>query len=1008
MEASSQVADGNTGSSLPWVVLKFGGTSVATAAKWNEIVRQLKRVRASGRKCWLVVSAVTKVTNLLNEAVLETLNFSTAGDKLVNLAEFTCAAYEQIVAIHRKLWTELSLSYDDQTYEFLAKLLLELKRMLVGIALCGEASPRLRARVSSFGEMMSSYVGLQVLRRNGFANAVRVDSRKFLVARHGNDSNVNEEDKYLSACVNPSFEPELVSRLVPAESDCVIAQGFIGSTLEGDTCLLGRGGSDTSAALFAALLGADCCEIWTDVHGLFTSDPRHVEGTRLIKSTTYRVAQELASMGAKVLHPRCIVPAAWGTIPVEIHNTEDPNGPCTKISPVLNADSNDPNNGNGPAVPRVLAVTCRNGQALVHIDSVDMWGESGFLAKVFKPFRELDVSVDLVATSQYAVSLTLDYIPGGFEGSAFARVISQLKRLGTVRTRYPCSVVSIVGEHLRSALPEIGAALKALKDHGIHLMTQSCEDLNMSFVVDDDAAKSMVEKLHKHFFVAGPNVISARNSDVMGHTWEQLVKGPPTPPSMQPKPAPSAGKRPLGSDKPSSLSPVSRHKAAWLNDDEEMAHLNLNGAGVQRKWWLSKEVRSALLQLGSDGPGHYVYNEAMVLCRCTNLQKYLCGNDIASSNPALTDAHNGVIHKLYYAMKANSNLRVLELIAQSGFGMECVSIAEVRFVRQHLGKECPILFSPNFCAMSEFSDALRLGAQVIVDDISIIKQDPSIFQGRRIAFRVDPVAGEASHESHGHHKHVRTSGAGQKFGLPLSLVASALKEAKSLGAVVVGLHSHVGSGVLVPTVWRDTADTLMKVAVDENGQRRPGFEDIEWFDLGGGLGVAGQNPDAVVGVHLPSVASALQSTADTLDRMVPPIKLHMEPGRYLVSEAGALVTSVTQIRKKLNNTFVGTATGMNSLIRPALYSAWHDIVNLSQATERELEDGGQYYDDSVPTKTCHVVGPICETADVLGHSRDLPVDTKVGDVLLIANAGAYGFTMSSNYNMRTPASEVTI
>ena len=130
----------------------------------------------------------------------------------------------------------------------------------------------------------------------------------------------------------------------------------------------------------------------------------------------------------------------------------------------------------------------------------------------------MDVSVDLVATSQYAVSLTLDHIPGGFEGSAFARVIYQLKRLGTVRTRYPCSVVSIVGEYLRSGLPEIGNAMKVIKNHEVHLMTQSCEDLNMSFVVDEDVSKSMVQSLHQQFFS------NTNREDAQNLSWGKLGK----------------------------------------------------------------------------------------------------------------------------------------------------------------------------------------------------------------------------------------------------------------------------------------------------------------------------------------------------------------------------------------------------------------------------------------------------------------------------------------------------
>ena len=967
-----------------WVVLKFGGTSVATAGKWKEIIGQAKRVLAEGHKCWLVVSAVTTVTNFLIRAMADALEST---ENTGNYEEFESSSFTEIVKLHRQLWSSLEFSFDDEAFTTLSKLFADLKRLLFGIALCGEASPRMRAKVTSFGELMSSFIGLHILSRAGLGVPTkRVDARKCLIARSG--AVINPEDVYLSACVDPSYDPDIIRRVVGEEIGCVITQGFIGSTLEGDTCLLGRGGSDTSAALFSALIGAARCEIWTDVHGLFTSDPRHVKGTRLIKGTTYRVAQELASMGAKVLHPRCIVPAAWGKIPIEIHNTEDPNGPCTAITapPVTKGLA-------GTASPRVLAVTCRNGQGLVHIDSVDMWGESGFLAKVFQPFREMDVSVDLVATSQYAVSLTLDHIPGGFEGSAFTRVISLLKRMGSVRTRYPCSVVSIVGEHLRSALPEIGSALRALENHGVHLMTQSCEDLNMSFVVDEDVAKEMVANLHEQFFRASQG---GEGDDVMGQTWEQLKNEPPTPPSLR---ALSQQSTPRVA---SSLSPVQRSRAdnEFL---EPMVPLSLSTpqrGTLRSKWWMSSVVREALLALGADGSGHYVYNEATVVRRCDRLICHL--------------KETNVVDKLYYAMKANSNPRVLELISNSGFGMECVSIDEVRFVRTHLGNDCPILFSPNFCPMKEFSEAFRLGAQVIVDDITILRQDPTIFKGRRIAFRVDPVAAEESEVQHGHHKHVRTSGAGQKFGLPLTDVPAALREAKLLGATVVGIHSHVGSGVLEPTVWRDTAETLKGLSVDPaTGLRRPEFADVEWFDLGGGLGVAGQNPDAVEGVDLAAVANALEGVASSLNAMTPPIKLHMEPGRYLVSESGVLVTSVTQIRKKRSNTFVGTATGMNSLLRPALYSAWHDIVNLSLAVEghnnqKTVSDPNDYYNPEMKTMICHIVGPICETADVLGHSRTLPAETCPGNVLLIANAGAYGYTMGSNYNMRSVVSEVTI
>jgi diaminopimelate decarboxylase/aspartate kinase len=219
-------------------------------------------------------------------------------------------------------------------------------------------------------------------------------------------------------------------------------------------------------------------------------------------------------MGAKVLHPRCLVPASWANIPVEVHNTQDPTGPFTRI------ESNGSTNGilvDAEKVTRILAVTQRSGQVLINITNLSMWGEAGFLSRVFLPFGELDVSVDLVATSQYAVSLTLDHIPGGVGGDVYTRVLERLSSLGTVSTKTECAVVSVVGEHLRNALPELGKALSdSLADMAectVHLMTQSSEDLNLSWVVDESQARRLVQGLHNRLFPP---------DDAAGERWEDL------------------------------------------------------------------------------------------------------------------------------------------------------------------------------------------------------------------------------------------------------------------------------------------------------------------------------------------------------------------------------------------------------------------------------------------------------------------------------------------------------
>jgi len=347
-----------------------------------------------------------------------------------------------------------------------------------------------------------------------------LDARKLLTSTESPAQ--LDEDRYMQAVVNPSLNTELVASemqaagadmsMDPKKATAVLVQGFIGSTPKGDTCLLGRGGSDTSGALFAALVGAKKYEIWTDVHGLFTSDPRFVDGTRLIKKTNYRTAQELATLGAKVLHERCLVPAQWGGIPVEVHNTADPDGPMSLIESGAKDGA------------RLLGVTYRKGQVLLNIrTSNSLWGEPGFLSKVFSPFGDLGITTDLVAVSQYTVSVALDYIPGGVSGDAFARLFAQLSALGTVEMKTDMAVVSVVGENLREALPELGNALEEMKKRKVYLMSQSSEDLSISFVVTEDDAPAVVQGLHNVLLCGEPGKDTcAVDPDVFGQSWDEL------------------------------------------------------------------------------------------------------------------------------------------------------------------------------------------------------------------------------------------------------------------------------------------------------------------------------------------------------------------------------------------------------------------------------------------------------------------------------------------------------
>jgi len=851
-----------------WVVLKFGGTSVAAAPGWDRIAERIRDLAGNHRVC-VVVSALATVTDRLERAVAEAREGRTS------------RAPEELQELHHALAAEGGLESDPPE---LAGLWSELARLLDGIRLTGEAPPRLTARVMAMGERASSRLGAALLAARG-VTAAWLDATRVMVSEPRPME--TDHSHYLEAEVPAGRDPDAVERASEG-APVIITQGFLARTDEGETCLLGRGGSDTSAALFAARLGAGLLEIWTDVHGMFTADPSRVPAARLIRRIGYREAQELATMGAKVLHPRSLGPAARHRIPVRVARVQSPEIQGTRVE----ADDD--------AHPAVTAVTCRTGVTLVNLSSVAMWGTPGYLARVFEPFRDLGISVDLVTTSEFAVSVTLDTVPGGIDGRTFRDLIHRLEGLGTVRVVHPAAVVSIIGRRIRAVLHELGPAFEAFQEHPVHLVSVSAEDLNVSFVVDEGDAQPLVARLHARLF-------SAHDDDPrLGPTWEML-QGEPTRPR------------------------------------------------VARPWWRGR--REELLALAADGRAHYVYDLAAIRARAERLRKSV-----------------GSVDRFYYAMKANAHPDVLRALAGAGFGLECVSAAEVERARAVAGPDHPVLFTPNFCPPAEYAAAFEAGAEVTVDGPAVLESHPAVFGDRAIAVRLDPGRG------FGHHPTVRTAGARAKFGQPLGELEALREAAARAGARVTGLHAHVGSGIFDPEVWLRTGRAL--------AQARDRFPEVRWLDLGGGLGVPerpGQSP-----LDLAVLDRRLRELRD----QVPGLEIRLEPGRYLVSEAGVLLAPVTQVRTKEGVHYAGLATGMNSLIRPALYGAWHTIHNLTRL-------------DEPPRRYWQVVGPICESGDVLGRDRWLP-DPEPGDVFLIENAGAYGAVMGSRYNLREPASEIVL
>jgi diaminopimelate decarboxylase/aspartate kinase len=359
--------------------------------------------------------------------------------------------------------------------------------------------------------------------------------------------------------------------------------------------------------------------------------------------------------------------------------------------------------------------------------------------------------------------------------------------------------------------------------------------------------------------------------------------------------------------------------------------------------------------------------------RCTNAYVYdpdtiLTAIDRLQAQPS--------IDRVLFAMKSNANPDVLRLIAAAGAGFECVSPQEV----EHLLTAVPaldrarILFTPNFAPRSDYAWAIENDIRLTLDNLYPLEAWPELFDGVALFVRIDPELGR------GHHEHVITAGEHSKFGIPRFEVDALVSLVEAAGARVCGIHAHSGSGIPESDTWGRVATVLAEVA------KR--FPEADVLDLGGGLGVPARPGDPLFDLDGMNAALA------PVRARYPNYRVWIEPGRFLVAESGVLLTHVTQLKGKGEKRYVGVATGMNALIRPSLYGAHHEIVNLSRI-------------DEPATETLTVVGPICETGDTLGRDRRLP-PCRENDVILLLNAGAYGRVMASSYNLRPIPEEILL
>ncbi|MEA5445726.1 bifunctional aspartate kinase/diaminopimelate decarboxylase [Gammaproteobacteria bacterium AB-CW1] len=859
-------------SDSPLVVLKFGGTSVSSVENWKSIEAVVAKRKQDGYRVLMVHSALAGVSDAIAGALdrIAELQLESLIDKLRE-QHLALAAAMDLEGIDGPLEEQLG----------------ELGRLLEGARLIGEVTPRVRARAMVCGERMAGILARARLAVAGHG-PVAIDPTELLTIQ---PRNLDAAD-YLSAVCDDAHDPEAASAAAQ-QGALLLTQGFFARHPEGGPALLGRGGSDTSAAYLAARLGAERLEIWTDVPGLFSANPRDLPSARLLRRLDYDEAQEIATTGAKVLHPRCIAPVRRHGIPLQVRYTPDPDMAGTEIGP-----------GSGDTEARVKAISSRAGVVLVSMETLGMWQEVGFLARAFDAFKRHGLSVDLVSTSETNVTVSLDADANDLGEAVLDELVDDLSGFCRARLIRDCATVSVVGQRIRSILHQLGPALEVFEERRIHLLSQAANDLNFTAVIEAAEAPRLVEQLHRSLIHTVPD------DPVLGPTWQQLFEPGPD------------------------LAPAQR-RVGW--------------------WW---QDRDRLISLATEHGPAFVYHLPSLQTAIDELEQLKS------------------VDRVLYAVKANAHPDILARVDAAGFGFECVSPGEVRHVLSERPGIDPerILFTPNFAPREEYAFGLEAGVRVTLDNLHPLQHWPELFKDRDIFLRLDPGQGR------GHHKHVRTAGTQSKFGIPLFELEEAARLVAAAGARVVGLHAHSGSGIRNPDNWRQIALVL--------GEAAEHFPDVEILDLGGGLGVVEKAGDE------PLDTQAMDASLRSMATAFPGRQLWIEPGRYVVARAGVLIARVTQTKGKGEARYVGIETGMNSLIRPSLYGAWHEIVNLSRP-------------DEPATTPATVVGPICETGDVLGNDRLLP-DCFEGDVIAIANAGAYGRVMSSSYNLRQPAREVVI
>ncbi len=445
------------------IVMKFGGTSVESQEAIARVVSIVGRFE--NRRPVVVVSAMGKTTNKLLEAGRE----AAAGRR-----EGSLALVDELREHHMTHGLPLAGPAAAELERFIRTHFEWLEELVKGLSVVGELSPRSTDAIASVGERLSSLIVTFALGAAGIRNQ-HIDSRRVIITNnHFTQAQPLFEETYklLGGTVRPI-----------AERSVVVMGGFIGSTSDGQTTTLGRGGSDYSASIIGAGVNAEEIQIWTDVDGMLTADPRIVPGGHRVKSISFAEAAEMAYFGAKVLHPATVVPAIEKNIPVSILNSRRPDVEGTRITSKAIRSSN-----------AVKSISCKRDITVFDIRSTRMLMAHGFLRRIFEVFDRHRTSVDMVSTSEVSVSLTVD------NKENVAAILGDLREFAEVNTEDAQAIVCLVGENIRYTPGIAGRAFRVLGSKNIRMISQGASLLNLGFVVSDRDVRDCVEALHDEFF----------------------------------------------------------------------------------------------------------------------------------------------------------------------------------------------------------------------------------------------------------------------------------------------------------------------------------------------------------------------------------------------------------------------------------------------------------------------------------------------------------------------------